>query len=172
MKKWPKSTRKPIFLLGDKNRQLGGFWAKLPLFLTLFRRTPAYNLLNTSLHRGEYFWGSQTLKFTDDPPDTKKGQKNALFFQKLGNILLKISKKHSFLRVFTPFSPSIHSLPLNIPLFLLIFRPKRRVKYTFFIYTPYTRLKCTYFAPKIQHNTSKRQNTLKMHPKMVKNRHK
>ena len=35
-KKWPKSTRKPIFCIEDKKWQLGGFWAKIPLFLTVF----------------------------------------------------------------------------------------------------------------------------------------
>ena len=35
-KKGPKSTRKPIFCIEDKKRQLEGFWAKIPLFLTVF----------------------------------------------------------------------------------------------------------------------------------------
>ena len=34
--KRPKSTRKPIFSLEDKKRQLEGFWAKIPPFLTVF----------------------------------------------------------------------------------------------------------------------------------------
>ena len=35
-KKGLKSTRKPIFCIEDKKRQLEGFWVKIPLFLTVF----------------------------------------------------------------------------------------------------------------------------------------